>query len=407
MENKSLCVIPWTHLNVTPQGKVRHCCVGTDYLNYAGDLSKNSLEEIYNGDYMRNLRLQMLANTKPKACSKCYETESSSGTSSRIVHNAFFSHKLKKLPEITNVDGSLDKVDLSYWDFRFSNICNYKCRTCSPECSSAWIADAKKINWFTNVKDKIETANFNIDYLEKYIDQVRKIYFSGGEPLLMDEHWQILDLLDKKKKYYVVLSYNTNLSKLSYGNKNVLDYWSKWGKWAMVWPSIDEVDERAELIRNGTNWVQVEKNLYDISKLDIIISPNISISCMNVFRIPVIIDRLISLGVITEKMHYQNWSLNVVEYGPQFNVSILPSSQKQKIKQDLINYVDEFKSKYKVNILEKFLHLFWHLDKPQDINLVYSFQNFTKKLDSVRNENTVKVIPELKELMNIGDKSEE
>lgn len=403
MENKSLCIVPWTHLNVTPQGKVRHCCVGTDYHNYAGDLSKNTLEEIYNGEYMRKLRLQMLADEKPKACSKCYETEASSGTSSRVVHNSFFNYKLKKLADITNEDGSLNKVELSYWDFRFSNLCNYKCRTCSPESSSAWTSDARTIKWLGKVKDKVESAqsqNFSVAHLEKYIDQVRKIYFSGGEPLLMDEHWQILDLLDSKKKYYVVLSYNTNLSKLTYGNKNVLDYWQKWGKWAWVWPSIDEVDERAELVRSGTNWQQVEQNLKDISKLDIVIAPNISVSCMNVFRLPTIIDRLISIGIITQKMQYRNWSLNIVEYGPQFKVSILPEHQKQAIKQDLLKYIEEYKSKYQVDILEKFLHLFWHLDRPQEIPLVHSFQYFTKKLDESRNEDTVKIIPELEEVMN-------
>ncbi len=409
----TICVIPWVHLNIVPQGKVRHCCVGTDYHGYAGDLSKNTLEEIYNGKYMQNLRLQMLAGERPNICSKCYESEDSSGHSVRIDHNNFFKHKLEQIPNITNPDGTVDEVDLSYWDFRFTNLCNYKCRTCSPESSSAWSSDAKAIKWFTTKHDEKVTTfsypDFNIDTLEKYVNKVRKIYFSGGEPLLMDEHWQILEMLDRYKKYYVVLSYNTNLSKLTYGNKNVLDYWKKWGKLAWIWPSIDEIDDRAELVRSGTNWKQVEQNLLDLVKLDIIIGPNISVSCLNVFRLPQIIDRLIELGVVNSTHQYRNFNLNIIEYGPQFNVSILPMNQKQRIKQELINYSEYYKSKYQVDILEKFLHLFWHLERPQDKRLVAAFQKFTKDLDIVRNEDTLKTIPELEEVMNYnltGDGSE-
>ena len=404
MKKDTICVIPWTHLNVTPQGKVRHCCVGTDYHNYAGDLANNSIEEIYNNPYMQKLRLQMLAGEKPKICSKCYETEDSSGTSSRVVHNSFFKHKLLKIPELTNEDGTVDEVELSYWDFRFSNLCNLKCRSCSPESSSAWVSDSKKIKWFSpNFTDKVTNfshSHFNVATLEKYVNKVRKIYFSGGEPLLMDEHWQILDMLDRYKKYYVVLFYNTNLTKLTYENKSVLEYWKKWGYMAQIYPSIDEIDERAEYVRSGTNWQQVENNLIEISKLNIVIIPGITVSCLNVFRLPQIIDRLIQLNIISKKMNYLNFSLNIVEYSPFLNVSILPEHQKKQIKEDLIKYVNEYESKYNVNILEKFLHLFWYLDKPQDINHIRSFQTFTKSLDKVRNEDTVQIIPELEEIMN-------
>ena len=164
MSNDAICVIPWVHLNITPQGKVRHCCVGTDYNNYAGDLSDNTIEEIFNGEYMQKLRLQMLAGEKPSICSKCYETENSGASSSRVVHNSFYKNKLKALPELTNNNGTVDSVDLSYWDFRFSNLCNYKCRTCSPESSSSWVSDAKEIEWF-NKKDYDKVTNIDTSYL--------------------------------------------------------------------------------------------------------------------------------------------------------------------------------------------------------------------------------------------------
>jgi MoaA/NifB/PqqE/SkfB family radical SAM enzyme len=405
MSSDTICVIPWVHLNITPQGKVRHCCVGTDYNNYAGDLAVNTVEEIFNSEYMQKLRLQMLAGEKPSICSKCYETENSGGASSRIIHNNFFKGKIPTLPEITNVDGTVDSVDLSYWDFRFSNLCNYKCRSCSPESSSSWVNDAKAIEWFNKEEyDKvtnIDSSYLNISLLEKYLNKLRKIYFSGGEPLLIDEHWQILDMLDQHKKYYVILTYNTNLSKLTYNNKSVIDYWKKWGKFAWVWPSIDEIDERAELIRSGTNWKQLEENLIEVSKIDIMLDPSISVSNMNVFRLPQIIDRLISIGVVSEKRNYQNFNLNIIEHGAHLNVSTLPEHQKHSIKENLLDYIQQYKIKYQVDILDKFLHLFWHLSQPQNVGYVLAFQNFTKAIDKVRNENTTKVIPELEELLSM------
>jgi pyruvate-formate lyase-activating enzyme len=224
-----------------------------------------------------------------------------------LNHNRYFKNKLEEIPIITQPDGHVEKVDLRYWDFRFSNLCNYKCRTCGPEYSSSWIPDAKELGWMGSGDNSkvIEIASVdestNVDFLKKYVDIVEKVYFAGGEPLLMDEHWQILDMLDQNKRYGVVLSYNTNLSKLTYKNKNVVDYWEKWGHNVWLWPSIDEIDDRAELIRSGTNWKNVEDNLQIVSKINIHIRPSMTVSCMNVHRIPEVINRLVDIGVIKKE----------------------------------------------------------------------------------------------------------
>jgi radical SAM protein with 4Fe4S-binding SPASM domain len=404
MESKTICALPWVHLNIIPRGKVYHCCMTTDYKTFAGDLTTQTIEEVWNGEFMKNIRKDMINGIEPKACSKCFEAERTGGSSTRQNHNKFYKSKLAEIPVITAPDGHVDKVDLKYWDFRFSNLCNYKCRTCGPEFSSAWIPDAEKLGWIGDDKKVIEIENVgestNVDFVKKYINTVEKIYFAGGEPLLMDEHWQILDMLDEAQRYNVILTYNSNLSKLNYKDKNALDYWRKWGRRIWLWPSIDEVDERAELIRSGTNWANVENNLKAVSELNIHVRPSITVSCMNVFRIPEIIDRLIEIGVIKEEYEKMgNFSINVVEYSPHFHVSTLSDQYRKEIKQKLEDYIANYKIKYGVDIRHLFLHLFWHLDKPHSLTNLENFRNFTRKIDEMRGEDTLKTIPELKEVL--------
>ena len=57
--SKSFCIIPWIHMNTWPNGSVFQCCI-TDYRNVIGDLKKNTLKEVFNNDYMRNLRQELL-----------------------------------------------------------------------------------------------------------------------------------------------------------------------------------------------------------------------------------------------------------------------------------------------------------------------------------------------------------
>ncbi len=399
--DNTICVLPWVHLNITPNGKVLHCCATNDYNTFAGDLNKQTLEEVWNSDFMKSLRKEMINGREPKFCANCYDSERVTGMSRRIYRNIDFPGKLNEIPSITKSDGSVDTMDLKFWDFRFSNLCNYKCRTCGPDSSSAWIHDAKKLGWLSEQADvqpyNIEAVgqNTSIEFLRKYIHTVEQINFAGGEPLIMDEHWQILDLLDEHQKYDVTLYYNSNLSVLKYKGKNILDYWSKWKQNIRLLPSIDDIGERAELIRSGTNWMNVENNLKAVNELGIIINPYITVSAMNVFRIPEVIDHLIELGIINQQNNWQNFGLNMVISPPKFHVSILPDNTRKDIRRKLEKYVGDFRQKYNVDILDHFSYLFWHLDKPWHKKNCNDFIEFTKAVDKVRSENTLEIIPEL------------
>jgi MoaA/NifB/PqqE/SkfB family radical SAM enzyme len=291
-------------------------------------------------------------------------------------------------------------MELKYWDFRFSNLCNLKCRTCGPRFSSAWVPDAKKLGYTDqekvwNIESVDDMSNF--DFLKEQVKHVEKIYFAGGEPLLMPEHWQMLDMLVENKRFDVSLSYNTNCTTLTYGKKNIIDYWKQWdfGK-LEVWPSLDEIDERAELVRSGTRWKDVEANLKQLIELpNAIIRPGLTIGGLNVFRLPAIIDRLMDLGVLKEKFGYINFFLNLVMDPGYYHVKILPDEYKQKISADLLKYCDDFNKKYNTNINIHFDHILHELSLPHDPRAAKAFLGLSASMDMLRNEKTFEVIPEL------------
>lgn len=405
-ESPTLCAVPWMHLAFEPSGKVLPCCLTASHKVFSGDLKTMSLEEIWNSDQQKSIRKDMIEGREPKICSKCFDRERVTGESARTYHRRDFQDVLDSIPDITEPDGTCTTMDMKYWDFRFSNLCNFKCRSCGPAYSSAWVPDATKLGYAD--QDKVWSIDSvgeqtNYDFLIEQIDNVRRIYFAGGEPLLMPEHWQILDMLVAKERFDVKLSYNTNCSTLTHGKKNIVDYWSKWqfGK-LEIWPSIDEVGERAELIRAGTVWHKVEENLKTLSKLDnIILRPGLTIGAFNVFRLPEIITHLVDIGVVKRdpkrrSLNYNNFFINLLESPKYYHVCILPDDFKHEIILSLENFVEEFNEKYSTNISKLFEHILFELTKPFDVAAAKHFVRQTKKLDDLRGEDTYEVIPELR-----------
>jgi len=401
----TVCAVPWMHLNFEPNGKVVPCCLTSTYNYFAGDLNKEPIGEIWNSKNMKILRKEMMCGKQPEICHKCFDKEKVTGESGRVHHNREFPHVIKSIPDLTLDDGSVTEMNLRYWDFRFSNLCNFKCRSCGPRYSSAWVPDAKKLGW--RIEDEKVTAingienSTNYDFLEDQIGVVEKIYFAGGEPLLMPEHWQILELLVKHKRFDVRLSYNTNVSTLNYGGKNVIDYWKQWNLGKLeVWPSIDEIGPRAELIRSGTVWSKVENNLIELSKLDnIILRPGITVGAMNIFRLPEIIEYLKDIGVLKQKHNYNNFYLNLLEQPSHYHVHILDDEFREQTITKLEIWIAKFNLENNTDISSKFTQMLHELKKPRDLHSLKRFFQVTEQIDEIRNENTYEIIPELARLI--------
>ena len=145
----------------------------------------------------------MLSGERPSICKKCWMMEDQGMRSNRQHNNKTYKDVMKQVEHITLPDGTVPEMRLKYWDMRFSNICNLKCRSCGPKHSSSWVPDAIKI-WGKkkymaenkkglNIVDDIEGQS-KLTFLEDQIKHVERIYFAGGEPMMMDDHWYILEL---------------------------------------------------------------------------------------------------------------------------------------------------------------------------------------------------------------------
>jgi len=387
----NMCILPWIHLHAFANGKVYPCCLAS-YDYSVGNSRESSFTEIWNSERMKELRLTMLANKKHAACNKCFETERFGSTSMRQHMNKSFSHKFLNI-DSTLPDGTVEQVDMSYMDIRFSNICNFKCRSCGPDFSSMWKDEWEQMNegsWprITRVKNTIEEI---WDDIETWIDTVEKIYFAGGEPLIMDEHYRILEYLIENNKTDIELSYNSNLSKLVYKQHNVIDLWKHF-KSVRVEASLDGYGKHAEYIRRGTVWKDIENNIEHLraTSPEVDFKINCTVSAYNALHCIDFFQYCIDKKWVTKN----DFFINIVQFPEHLRAQVLPDSVLQIALQKVDKYIRDYNITdthfIQLEAYKKFL-----LDKKVD-KFNY-FVSWSRKLDEIRSESLNDILPELEE----------
>ena len=261
--SQRFCMLPWIHLHAAPDGAAYPCCYSTN-VQTVGSVKKKTLAEIWNDKPQRRLRTNML-NEKPSTeCRRCYEQEEAGFFSGRKSANKHFGHYIDRIDK-TLEDGTHPEFQMTYWDIRFSNLCNLRCRSCGHIVASQWYQDQAKLagpewklhNSVLNYAGRTEMDMW--EQLEPHLDYVEQIYFAGGEPLLMEEHYNILEELLKRGRTDVRLIYNTNFTHTDLKGKSVFEYWRQF-KSVAVGASLDDQHARAEYIRKGTEWHKVIAN---------------------------------------------------------------------------------------------------------------------------------------------------
>ena len=251
LKSKTACLAPWISIHHWPNGKTYPCCLW-DSQDPIGDLNKEPLSQIWNSEKLKQARVGMLKGEKISSCSRCYELESTGEHSYRQRINE--QHKqYEHYLDQTNDDGSLDSMNLHLWDLRISNFCNFKCRSCGSELSSSWYEDVIKLGKNTEGHKALISISDKSKFLEDiepHYSCVDEIYFAGGEPLLMPEHYQILDRLIALNRTDVNIRYSTNFSKLNFGKKSILEYWKNF-KNIELYISVDGVGKIGEYVRKG------------------------------------------------------------------------------------------------------------------------------------------------------------
>ena len=274
----NLCMAPWTHTYLSPQTERRLCCASREpaqnfeqYIDTTGGSGKYqplSLDEWWNGDHVRRIRRQMMAGELPPECEVCDKKL----LNTDVYRDYFwhlFKHHYDRVWETTEPDGSTSMQPIS-WDYRFSNLCNFKCRTCGDMLSSAWESEQRQhnmINW-DNPKNnwmRPEIKSDIIAFQQSTVEQefaeaveqhrVEEIYWVGGEPLMYEQHWRymnrIIELGDGPNLY---ARYNTNLSRVEYRGINLYKDILTQIRDYQICASLDGTGQIGEYIRTGLDY---------------------------------------------------------------------------------------------------------------------------------------------------------
>ena len=394
MESKYFCMIPWIHIHGFPTGEAYPCCLG-DMDHPIGNMRTNSLEEIYNGEQYRTMRQNMLNEKPSKECNKCYEQEESGFFSMRNSSNKHFGHHIDRI-DATLDDGTDPEFKLVYWDIRFSNLCNFRCRSCGDIFSSNWAKEKKKLGWLPKDTPTIQYAGrYKMDIweqMEPHLPHLEQIYFAGGEPLIMEEHYRILKWLVDNKRFDVKLIYNTNFSEMGYKDLDVLEFWKLFDS-VSVGASLDGAGVRGEYIRKGQDWAQTEHNRERMLKIcpdvDFYISP--TLSAMNAWHLPDFHRDWMDKGFLRSI----DCNINILQGPDYYRCDILPAELKKDIEE---KYKDHIKYIMKDDHLKRatngFKSAIDFMNATDNTHLLPEFRRVMKNLDDVRDEKFYQVFPE-------------
>jgi hypothetical protein len=279
--NKTFCMAPWTHTYLSPQTERRLCCASREpaqsfkqYIdtgNEAKEYKPLTLKEHWNSDHMRSVRLRMMAGEELSECEVCDHKLLNTDVY-RSYWNQLFKDRVDEAYESTDEIGATTMQTISF-DYRFNNLCNFKCRMCGDMLSSSWEAETRKNKTWTKESQpwmasplREQIINFqDTQVVQEFVDAVetktiKEIYWCGGEPLMWDMHWKAMQRIIElgfAKEVYV--RYNTNLSRTSLKGIKLFDLLPEFQDW-QICSSLDGTGEVGEYIRDGLNYEQWLRN---------------------------------------------------------------------------------------------------------------------------------------------------
>jgi len=375
MISTTFCALPWLHLSSRPDGKMRTCCTSNassvqdpDSSNKIGggevgvvknddgipaNFNTTSLADAWNSSYMRNVRKMMLRGEKPPSCLKCYKEEDAGHRSKRNWETEYWSSRydLPAMVGATHDDGSIEPK-IRYIDLRMGSKCQLACVMCSPHDSSGWIKEWQEIfpqieneklkntsQWQN--KGKVHGASYNWHLnnprfwkeLMEQVPHMYQLYFAGGESLIIDEHYDLLEECIKQgfaKK--IELRYNSNAVEW---RNDLFDLWKEFKRVRFHY-SIDANGERNDYIRYPSKWKHQEDVFWKLDETsdNVEVTTATTIMLLNIGYIPEFVKWKVSqgfkkinrwpLGAGGINMHFAYWP-------PQLNVKVLPKDIKEKI----------------------------------------------------------------------------
>lgn len=404
-DSPTFCMMPWVHLHVTQYGTVTPCCQAPWQEEHAfGDINTQPIKDIWQGSKMNAFRKSMLEGKADKRCESCFTREKSGFTSLRNITNFKYQHK-RDLVASTSKAGEIGKVMPVYLDIRFSNVCNLKCRMCGPWSSSSWFNDAVKLGMIKEQASPLtysfkKVSSFFLQF-EELIPGLEELYFAGGEPIVMEEHYRLLELLIDRHRTDVRLTYNTNFSGFTFKHYNVFEVWKQF-KTISIAASLDASGTRGEFLRKNLKWSDVVHNrrviLKELPHIEFVVSATLNI--YNCLHLPDFHKDWTEQGLI----QVEDFIPTLLVQPKALSVSILPNAFKRKAiekyashRQWILSqpYKNKEKHQYMLSQFENIVRVLSVETTVDDMDL---FRKNSAAMDKIRDENTSEVFPELMEL---------
>ncbi len=377
------------------------CCFGSEVTPF-GDVREDDFLSLANGEPMKALRQNMLEGRPSAHCTRCYDAEAAGFTSLRQHKNKEFANYLPRCRS-TSPDGHLDDFQLKYLDIRFSNICNFKCRFCGHASSSLWYDEYKML--FPGFdRPRILKAGKSDDDLwrqiEKTLGHVEHIYFAGGEPLIMKEHYMVLHRLVELGRTHVTLGYNTNMSLLRYKDEAVLDLWKLFDR-VHLGISVDGIGKRAEYIRKGTVWPTFLGNVQTVKEQcpHITMRGNLTITVFNVMTFADIFRFLDT----SDLFDAQPLDINFLNDPPFYSVQILPPEMKKRAAGPIAQLARTLDRSGRESEASSVRAIINFMNAADGTDHIPAFFTRTDKLDAFRKECFDDTFPELADLRVFAD----
>ena len=376
---KHFCMAPWVHTYISPQSERRMCCASREpaqnfkqYIDTKGadgQYNPITIQEHWNSDHIKDVRVRMMAGEQLPECANC-DMNPSAAYRDYFWHlfGNYYYHAIGN----TDEDGTHDGGPIS-WDYRVTNLCNFKCRMCGDMLSSSWETEMKKHkqidtdnpkNFWMKPDVRKKITNFQKDVVYKELQNavenhsVKEIYWVGGEPLMMEEHWEtMLRLIELGDMREVYARYNTNLSNLTYKGKHLYkDILPKCQNWEIC-ASIDATGVVGEYIRTGLDydsWLQNFKDGMAIQKRPGQMRLDLTITLPGLIVLRDMFD-------LSKELNTQVLTKSVLAYSPDIFMSpqCLPRKLLNTIVQEHLDYMKplaDWKQQSIIDVLEGYLY---------------------------------------------------
>ena len=391
------CVLPWVSLEASPVGTVRPCCLADDELvDNAGNkfnLATADFKGIQNSNSMRELRQEFVDGKQPKTCRKCWKEERAGRTSKRM-------HTLDRLKHmLPDQEWTADAKPLMFLDLKLGNICNLKCRICGSWSSSTFAAE--ELQHLMRNEDRKDNHHYHMlrqgawprenqqfwSEITSISDQIQYIEFTGGEPFMIQEHFDLLQgLVDRGLAGNIEIHYNTNGTQWPETAEAIWQHF----KIVEIAFSIDDVGERFEYQRSNAVWTEVINNIARFRELrSRHTNIRLQICCtINVFNVYYL--ETVANWILEQRMDFIYW--NMMHDAYFFSISSLPEQAKQAITERLLTANVPGPVREEFARVADFMNRGVSLDGEQ-------LRREVGNLDRRRGQNLVAVQPELAELV--------